>query len=716
MKVKPYHSRVLIAWLAGAVLAVGLMALVGANPAKAADRTFATAPKSPFQVGSSPGSVTNADFDGDGNVDLATSNFDSNNVSVLLGDGGGGFQAATKGPFTVGTHPTSVISADFNDDSFADLAVANRGSNNVWVLLGKGDGDFQAATNSPLAVGVEPTSVIAGHFNADSFVDLAVSNNGSGSVSVLLGQDLNGDGKGDGTFKPQTEYPIYTRTCNDVACISDTGGPNQVIVADFNGDAKADLATANFGICFFGLCAPGGVSVLFGNGNGTFQDYKLATSGTPITSIDANSSGKIVATKYNDDVVSVLSYNGNGNFFVAGTFPVGDGPWSVNSADLNGDSVEDLAVANFHSDNVSVLWGSGSSFQGAQNFPAGDGPDFVIGANFNDDGEVDFADLAVANYTSNNVSVLLNTTRPDTIAPITTRSLSPQPNAAGWNKEDGTVTLNATDDGSGVKEISYSIDGGAPTTVQQSSVQIPVTNEGTTTISYRSTDKANNAEPQQTFAVKIDKTKPTVSSVTAVTGTAPNFTGATNYTAGDLTNKDVRVSWTCADNTGGSGPVNASESRTFTSSGSVTPLCTDQAGNTASGSAFAVKIDKTKPKVSTATPTGTGVARNTNATAAFSEKMVPTTITTSTFKLFRCSSTTSTNCATQITNVDVSLSPDRLTATLNPYPTSSTTLLASRTKFKVVVTTGAKDEAGNPLDQNATTGNQKKVWYFTTRT
>jgi hypothetical protein len=129
---------------------------------------------------------------------------------------------------------------------------------------------------------------------------------------------------------------------------------------------------------------------------------------------------------------------------------------------------------------------------------------------------------------------------------------------------------------------------------------------------------------------------------------------------------------------------------------------------------FTTAADTMAPRVSTATPTGTGVARGTNAIATFSKRMDPTSITTSTFKLFKCSSTTSTNCATQITNVAVSLSTDRLSATLNPYGTSST-LLAGRTKYKVVITTGAKDEAGNQLDQDpSAVGNQNKVWYFTT--
>jgi hypothetical protein len=93
--------------------------------------------------------------------------------------------------------------------------------------------------------------------------------------------------------------------------------------------------------------------------------------------------------------------------------------------------------------------------------------------------------------------------------------------------------------------------------------------------------------------------------------------------------------------------------------------------------------------------------------------MDPASITKATFKLFNCPSTTSTNCTTQITNVTLSKSTDGLRATLNPFGTSSK-LLAPRTKYKAVVTTGAKDLAGNALDQNATTsGNQQKVWFFT---
>ncbi len=205
-----YRPRTLMLLFAVTVVAAGLLALGGPKPVWAAERSLAPAPNSPFPTGTSPSSVTNADFNGDGKKDLAVANFgdvDSSDpsqnvpgdVSVMLGNGDGTFQAAQD--IQVGTDPhlSSVTSADLNGDGFADLAVTDETSNNVSVLLGKGDGTFQAKTD--FAVGTSPSSVIVANLNADGLVDLAVANRGSDNVSVLLGQDLNGDGKGDGTFQ-----------------------------------------------------------------------------------------------------------------------------------------------------------------------------------------------------------------------------------------------------------------------------------------------------------------------------------------------------------------------------------------------------------------------------------------------------------------------------------------------------------------------------------
>ncbi len=211
------------------------------------------------------------------------------------------------------------------------------------MLRGNGDGTFQAKQDFP--VGAAPTSAISADFNGDSHADLAVANYSSSSVSVLLGQDSDGDGKGDGAFRSAGNFSVDL-PCGGI-CIPATAGPNQVITADFNGDTKADLATANAGSCGF-FCTPGGVSVLLGFGNGTFQDARLAMSNTTIYSIDASDSGDIAAAKYDSNVVSILRSNGNGTFSPGPQLPVGTNPSAVTSEDLDANGVEDLAVSNSH--------------------------------------------------------------------------------------------------------------------------------------------------------------------------------------------------------------------------------------------------------------------------------------------------------------------------------------------------------------------------------
>jgi hypothetical protein len=427
--------RTLLMLLTAAVVAAGLLALVEASLAWAADRSFATAPNSPLAVGSAPTTVTNADFNGDGKMDLAAQNSGSNTVSVRLGNGDGTFQA--KSDVAVGSNPTSVSSADLNDDGKRDLAVANYSSNTVSVLRGNGDGTFQAKQDFP--AGSNPTSVIGADFNRDGYTDLAVADFSSDKVSVLLGQDANGDGKADGTFRAASNFSIDL-PCSGT-CIPSTSGPNQVIAANFNGDSAVDLATANQGNCPF-FCTPGGVSVLLGNGDGTFQGARLPVTGATIYSIDANSSGDIMAAKYDAAAVSVLRSNGNGTFSTGPQLSVGTNPSAVASVDLDGDARADLAVSNFTSDNVSVLFNDGSGgFKAAQNYQAGDGPIFVIGANFNAD---NYADLAVANQNSNNVSVLLNT-EPSTPPPETT--ITGGPSGTG-NGISATFEFSSSEPGS----------------------------------------------------------------------------------------------------------------------------------------------------------------------------------------------------------------------------------------------------------------------------
>src|SRR5271157_1234108 len=158
----------------------------------AANAQFTPAPGSPFAAGSYPASVAVADFNGDGRLDLAVANEGSHNVTVLLGNGTGGFTAAPGSPFPAGSSPISVAVGDFNGDGKPDLAIANEGGNNVTVLLGNGTGGFTAAPGSPFPVGTQPESVAVGDFNGDGKPDLAIANARSNTVTVLLGNGTGG--------------------------------------------------------------------------------------------------------------------------------------------------------------------------------------------------------------------------------------------------------------------------------------------------------------------------------------------------------------------------------------------------------------------------------------------------------------------------------------------------------------------------------------------
>lgn len=190
---------------------------------------FTAASGSPITIGGTPDFLAVADFNRDGAADIAVVNLDSNTVSVLLGNGLGGFNGAAGSPFAVGNGPYGVVAADFNGDGIADIASVNVFDNTVTVLLGNGSGGFTAASGSPFAVGPSPTALTVGDFNGDGLTDIATSNSGSGGagndVTVLLGN-------GSGGF---TAASVFVGL-----------DPDYVAVGDFNGDHITDLVTANF--------------------------------------------------------------------------------------------------------------------------------------------------------------------------------------------------------------------------------------------------------------------------------------------------------------------------------------------------------------------------------------------------------------------------------------------------------------------------------------
>ncbi len=483
-------------------LALALFSLVVAGPLHAQGLSFLL--RGNFATGAGAINVAVGDFNGDARPDLAVANIRSDNVSVLLGNGDGTFQPAMN--VATGSGPASVAVGNFNGDARPDLAVTNFFSDNVSVLLGNGDGTFRAAVK--FAAGIGPVSIAVGDLNGDGKLDLAVANQGLNDVSVLLGN-------GDGSFQAAVHYGASFL-------------PESVAVADLNGDGKPDLAVASYGSDFI----PGDVSVLLGNGDGTFRAavrFRAEFGAASVTVGNFNGDGKPDLAVANFDAfnVSLLLGNGDGTFQPAVNFWARSNPISLAVGDFNGDGKPDLAVANQGSNNVSVLLGNGDgTFQTAVNFGAGNFPSSVAVGDFNRDGK---RDLAVANYEGGNVSVLLNNTAsPDPIPP-TVSITSP----TSGSTVSGTIPVSASaSDNVAVAGVQFQVDGnnlGAEDTTAPYSVSLDTMalSNGSHTLTAVARDTAGNT---------------TTSS--PVTVTVSNGLMISGVSAGGITTSSAVISWT----------------------------------------------------------------------------------------------------------------------------------------------------------------------------
>ncbi len=344
--------------------------------------TVSSAPNPP-SVSGLPVWLATADFNNDGNPDIAVPNGAKNSVAVFLGNGDGTFQAATSFATEPNTSAYSIAVGDFNADGNPDLVIVNKqGSSTVSILLGNGDGTFQSQTS--YAVGSNPSAVAVADVNGDGDADLVVVNQDDNTVGILLGN-------GDGTFQPQTAYPVGNT-------------PQSVEEADLNGDGVVDLVVAN--------SVDNTVSVLLGKGDGTLQaqvSYPTANSPVAIALADVNGDNHvdIVVAHRDTNSVGILLGNGDGTFQPEVTFPANNSPVAVAIADFNGDGRLDIAVSNNTDGTTSVLLGNGDgTFQAATAFNAGAQPYGLVAADFNGDGLPDIA--AVSNTASGSLSVSLS--------------------------------------------------------------------------------------------------------------------------------------------------------------------------------------------------------------------------------------------------------------------------------------------------------------------
>ncbi len=244
-------------------------------------------PYSTGGIGSKPSALAIDDLNKDGRLDIIVSNHYENNIGVFYGYGNELFASMTSYTTGDGSHPHSVAIGDFNNDGWSDIVVANYGTDNVGILLGRRNGIFDPIITYITGNGSAPYSVAVIDCNNNTHLDIVVTNSETDSISILFGY-------GNGTFAFGVTYFTGTRS-----------RPYTVAVGDFNNDNIFDIAVANSGTS--------NIFLLYGYGNGTFGNetsYLLGYGYHPysIAVIDLNQDNwmDIVIACYDTDHVEIL--------------------------------------------------------------------------------------------------------------------------------------------------------------------------------------------------------------------------------------------------------------------------------------------------------------------------------------------------------------------------------------------------------------------------
>ena len=336
-----------------------------------------------YTIGLNATGIVATDLNDDGITDLVTSNFDTDNISVLEGNGDGTFKRHTL--FPVGGSPSDIVTADFNRDGSVDIATSNAADDNVSILFGNGDMTFEPRTD--FAAMNYPSCLTAADFNNDGFVDLSLTSQSSNMLGILFNDSTGG-------FGPITTYPLGSQS-------------HGLAVGDFNGDGLLDIVTADSGDDLF--------RIFINQGGGVFVQTLSGGAG--------DGPWDVATADFNSDIacdfvlvdrlpvannVRPMINNGFGTVFAPGNLHPSSYflPFYVKTADINADRAADIITANFTHKSVASIFNNGiGEFweSSAVNIPYR--PTGLCTGDFDLDGDLD---IAAVSSDSNFIVLLFN--------------------------------------------------------------------------------------------------------------------------------------------------------------------------------------------------------------------------------------------------------------------------------------------------------------------
>jgi hypothetical protein len=345
-----------------------------------------------YSTSSAPISTAIADFNKDGKMDVATSNYMGVDVNIRRGNGDGTFNSSS----TIGlgfyglNRLGNIASADFNEDTYPDLVIGSYNISTAWtdiyICLNLGNGSF--GNPFPVTSGsLNPYSVEIGDMNNDGNLDIVTANHTGNTISVI-------SGNGNGTFN------LAQRTKTQAT-------PESVLMRDFNRDGFQDLLVISSGTNQYGLFK--------GNGStNTFPKIEWFATGSGPTDVDAgdfDGDGILDIAIISGSSANVYVHKGRGNdsFFTHTTLTLGTSGRGIEVRDLNNDGEIDIAACNEGSNYVSIFKGNGDiTFQTREDYTVNSGPHGIVSGDLNNDGR---RDLVTSNYGAgggNTISILLN--------------------------------------------------------------------------------------------------------------------------------------------------------------------------------------------------------------------------------------------------------------------------------------------------------------------